>query len=70
MFSVVEIDVKDEDCRVLIGWLCMAIMIEMDGRRELERWDDKRQMHIYYLHLSCCKMVASFWYVCERWGRE
>jgi hypothetical protein len=38
-----EIDVKDEDCRVLIGWLCMAIMIEMDVRRELERWDDNRQ---------------------------
>ena len=47
MFSVVEIDLKDEDCRVLIRCLCMAIMIEMDGRRELERWDGKRQMHGY-----------------------
>jgi hypothetical protein len=35
--------VKEEDCR----GLCMAIMIEMDGRRELERWDGKRQMHGY-----------------------
>ena len=43
-------DVKDDDYRVLIGWLCMTIMIEMDGRRELERWDDKRHMHGYYIH--------------------